>query len=176
MQQVCHDGDSRWYGLIVMPQKEHQAEAWLALRNVYSFHPVKHKTVKIRGKAKRIESRYLPGYVFARFPGPIIWHRVQDSPFIRDAIRLSSGAPAVLNPDDLTAIYAMRHVEDAEAEALRRARTIRPGDRAAILSGVFSGHEVEVTEIRAGNAVLRINMFGGEVPATIPLASMRKIA
>lgn len=176
MQEVCYSGDPRWYGLIVMPQKERQAEAWLALRNVYAFHPVKHKTVKIRGKVKRNESRYLPGYVFARFPGEIIWHRVQDSPFIRDAIRVSSGRPAVLNPDDLTAIYAMRHVEDAEAETLRRARTIRPGDRAAILSGVFSGQEVEVAEIRAGNAVLRINMFGGEIPASIPLASMRKIA
>lgn len=166
---------ARWYGLIVTPQREAQAVAWLALRGVYGFYPVKHRTVTVRGKKLRRESRYLPGYVFAKAPGRIIWSRVQSCPFIANAIRLSSGEPATLNPADLKAIYAMRHRDDDEAEAIRQARAIRPGDRARILSGVFEGSEVEVCEIRAGDAVLRLNMFGGEVPVRIPLAGLHKI-
>jgi transcription antitermination factor NusG len=176
MLEITSPGAPRWYGLIVPPQKEGAAEQWLSLRGVYAFHPVKSHVVAIRGKRIRRESRYLPGYVFARFDGAIIWHRVQASPFISDAIRVSTGQPATLNPDDLKGIYSMRHRDEAEAEAERQSRTIRAGDRARILSGVFEGQEVEVCEIRAGGAVLRVQMFGGEVAATIPLASMRKIA
>lgn len=172
---LSEPGPARWYGLVVPPQREGAAEAWLALRGVYSFHPVKSRTVKIRGKCIRRESRYLPGYVFARFDGSIIWHRVQASPFISDAIRLSSGQPATLNPNDLKGIYAMRHRDEAEADAERQARTIRPGDRARILSGVFEGNEVEVCEIRSGEAVLRLTMFGDCVPVRIPLAGLHKI-
>lgn len=174
MKSIAIEGRPHWYALIVPPQREGAAEQWLGLRGVYAFHPVKTRTVTVKGKRIRRESCYLPGYVFARFGGSIIWHRVQESPYIADAIRLSCGAPATLNPEDLAGIYAMRHRDDESAEAARRARTVRPGDRARILSGVFEGSEVDVIEIRSGEAVLRLTLFG-DVPVRVPVALLDKM-
>jgi transcription antitermination factor NusG len=168
-------GPARWYGLIVAPQREAASVGWLSRRGAYGFYPVRHRIVTRRGKPVRIESRYLPGYVFARFPGWIVWHRVQESPLITDAIRLASGEPATLDPGDLKCIHAMRHRDETEDRARAEAARFRRGDKARIMSGVLAGQEVEIGEIRSGSAVLRIAMFGGEVSATVPLAQLHKI-
>lgn len=171
------DGAPRWHGLTVPPQHEAKAEAWLKVRGVYSFHPVTHRTVTIRGKKIRRESRYLPGYVFARFPGEAIWHRVLETPFITDAIRLFSGHPAFLKPKDLVDLHDMRSRDEAAEAKARHARTIHAGDRVrltGILSGIVPGDDVEVLTITNGRAKVRITMFGGEVDAEVSVSDLRK--
>lgn len=169
------EGDPRWHALIVVPQKEQAAEAMLARHDVYAFHPVTTRTVSIRGKRKRVVSRYLPGYVFARFPGPVIWHRLMASPLIADAVRHSSGWPAVLMPGDLEKLHAMREIDEAEEERRRQAKVIRRGDRVRILSGAFEGEEVEVLDLAGGSVRVRMCILGSELPVQIVFSGVEKI-
>lgn len=168
-------GDPRWHALIVIPQKEAAAEAVLARHGVYSFHPVTTRTTRVRGKRRTVQSRYLPGYVFARFPGPVIWHRLMASPLIADAVRHSSGWPAVLAPQDLERLHAMRAIDEAEAERERQAKVIRRGDRVRILSGAFEGEEVEVLALDGGAVKVRMCIMGAELPVQIVFAGVEKI-
>lgn len=168
-------GEPRWHGVVVPPMREGQCEAWLERRGVYSFHPVTYRTVTIRGKRKRIESRYLPGYVFARFPGPAIWHRVMASLFVADAIRMSSGDPAILAPADLTNIHAMRAIDEAAEEARRNAAKIRRGDRVRMLSGIFEGEAVEVLSLDNGRVKIGMTLFGAEREADVAVDMIEKI-
>lgn len=168
------EGDPRWHALIVVPQKEQAAEAMLARHDVYAFHPVTTRTASVRGKRKRIVSRYLPGYVFARFPGPVIWHKLMASPLISNAVRHSSGWPAVLMPADLERLHAMRAIDEAEEERRRQARIIRKGDRVRILSGAFEGEEVEVLSLDNGRVTVRMCILGSELPVQIVFSGVEK--
>lgn len=171
-------GEARWHGLIVPPMREEQAEAWLDRMGVYAFHPVKRKVSTIRGKKIVRNTRYLPGYVFARFPGRAIWHRVFASAFVSDAIRLQSGHPGVIRRSDLSGIHAMRS-RDEEADAVRanarrQAAMFAPGDRVEITAGPLEGVTTEVVAIKRGKAILRLTMFGSDREAEMELEMLRK--
>lgn len=156
-------GHPRWHALMVSSQREQAAEAWLSLRGVYAFHPVTKRVSVIRGKQVPRESRYLPGYVFARFPGRADRHRVMACPFITDALRVQSGAWGVIVPADIRKLHAMRSVDAAQERARKDAQIIRKGDRVRVLgSGPDDGPEVEVHEIVAGKARFRLHMFGAD--------------
>lgn len=165
-------GPARWYALRVRPQREDQAEAWLSMRGVYGFHPVLMRKVRRHGRDREYARRYLPGYVFARFPGDPLVHEVLSCPFVMGALTLQGGDGewGVLEPRKLRAIYSMRKI-DAEAmaareaeRARRRARAaLRTGDCVLFKGGVFAGFRSEVVELRAdGGVQVRLELFGRE--------------
>lgn len=173
-------GEARWHALVTQAQREDEAEQWLHLRGVYAFHPIRRKATRLRGKVIERKKRYLPGYVFAHFPGPAIRHRVLDCPFIASAVTMQSGEWGILRPADLRKLYAMRDLDRAQEADRRaerkRARRIRPGDRVRILSGLwYEGQETEVIDVQGGMAVVRVHMLGGERAATADVAKLRKI-
>lgn len=169
-------GHPRWHGLMVRPQREAAAVAWLELRGVYSFYPVTYRTTMQRGKKVEHESRYLPGYVFARFPARAINARVLDGPFIHDALRMQSGHWGVIRPNDIRKLHAMRS-RDALMDAKKaEAARIKVGDKVRVMDGLWEeGQEVEIIEVRAGKAKFRVHMFGAEVPAEASIDQLRKI-
>lgn len=164
-------GPRRWHALRVVPLAEARVEAWLEARGVEAFHPVVVRQVRERGKLVRRERRYLPGYVFARFPGAPVVHAVTGHRDILGAICRASGEWGVLDPASLQAIRAMRRLDagiDAQRRAdrarVRQALRVRAGDVALFQAGVFAGRSAEVVDLRAdGGAVLRFKLFGGEV-------------
>ncbi len=164
-------GPARWYALRTRPQREDQAEAWLSLRGVYAFHPVRMRQVTRAGRVREYARRYLPGYVFARFPGEPLAHAVLTCPFVVGALARQGGDWGILDPHKLQAIHSMRRVDTQamaarEAErARRRARAaLRPGDRVMFRAGVFAGHPSEVVDLCADGAIrVRLNLFGREV-------------
>jgi len=168
---IFTDGVPRWFALRVAAQREEQAEAWLARRGVYAFHPVTKRRSVIKGRVREYHRRYLPGYVFARFPGAPVVHKVMACPFVIGALALSGGAWGVLDPRDLQAIHAMRKVDEAAAVARRDAKrrrrvSLRPGDAAMFSAGVFSEMRCEVVGLKAdGGVVVRVALFGGDVLA-----------
>lgn len=171
-------GPRRWHALIVPPQRETAAEAWLKVRGIYAFHPVKRRFTTIRGKRVERHQRYLPGYVFANVPGQMVWYRLFASPLISDAIRMHSGEPGILRADDLRMIQAMRPRDEA-ADAAKAARAagaklFAPGDAVEITKGPLAGTRSEVVEIRAGSAILRLTMFGSEREAEVDFQIMRE--
>ena len=171
---IFTDGPKQWYALRVVSQREDHAEQWLELRGVYAFHPVTTRRVRRCGVLREHHRRYLPGYVFARFPGCPVEHAVLASPFITGALSFqASGEWGALDPSQLQAIHAMRR-KDAEdratrkAEAARRKRAslVRKGDSAMFRSGPLSQYPCEVIELRAdGGARVAFRLFGRDVVA-----------
>ncbi|MBU0642391.1 MAG: hypothetical protein KJ731_01810 [Alphaproteobacteria bacterium] len=160
-------GLKRWYALLCRPQHEIQAERWLASRGVYAFHPVTRRRSKVRGVVREYDRRYLPGYVFARFGGDPICHKVIDSPFLFGALSMANGEWGVLGPKRLASLHEMRirdeRREADRAESARRAlqaRRVRVGVEAMFRAGPFAGHHCEVVEITAhGGIKVRFKMF-----------------
>lgn len=177
MTPIYTPAPARWHALMTLPQAEAKTEAWLKARGVYSFHPVTRRVVTIRGKAVSRVSRYLPGYVFARFPGEMVWHRVHACAHVHDCIRMASGQPGILRPDDLTALHAMRDRDDEAREAQRHAAMIRRGDKVRILSGLWQDSApTEVVEIgENGKAKVRLVMFGAERLVEVDMTAMIKV-
>jgi transcription antitermination factor NusG len=170
-RQLAVAGSPRWHALRVAPMAEARVEAWLKARGVEAFHPVIVRQVRERGRLVRRERRYLPGYVFALFPGAPVVHAVQAHHDVYGAICRANGEWGVLDPCSLRAILSMRRV-DARLDAVRRAELarvraalrVKAGDVAMFQAGVFAGRTCEVVDLRAdGGAVLRFKLFGGEV-------------
>ena len=115
--QIVAAGPSRWHALTVQPQREDQVESWLSRRGVYGFHPVLRHATRVRGKVREYDRRYVPGYVFARFPGVAVQHRVMLCPWVTGAICAEGGYWGILEPKKLQAIHAMRKIDAAQAEA-----------------------------------------------------------
>lgn len=168
---LCNPGPVRWHALYVSAQKEEQAEAWLARRGVYGFHPVTIRKTRRAGKARQYHRRYLPGYVFARFPGEAIAHAVTACPFVHGALSRWDGSWGVLNPGELRSLHAMRSIDiqlqvadRAEERRQRRVRNLKKGDRAMFKSGPFVDHSCEVVELNGdGGVKVSVQLFGREV-------------
>lgn len=171
---IVEAGAARWFALRVDPQREDQVEAWLRQRGVYAFHPVKMRQTVRFGKVREYARRYLPGYVFARFPGEPVVHQVMRAPFIIGALTCSKGHWGVLEPKRLQAIHAMRQLDEAQrkdrAAALARriaGARIRAGESAMFQAGPFADFPCEVVELLSdGGAIVRLMIFGRETRAT----------
>ncbi|MDF0598976.1 transcription termination/antitermination protein NusG [Psychromarinibacter halotolerans] len=169
-REIVRLGVPRWYALRCRPQRENAAERWLSERGVYAFHPVTSRVTQVKGTRREVTSCYLPGYVFARFPGEPVGHRVLGSPFISDALRTSSGQWGILGVSKLRRLHDMRRVDQAirqrqglEAKKLRAARQLKSGDRALFKAGVFAGFDCEIVAVDKWNgAKVRLELFGRE--------------
>ncbi|WP_370267436.1 transcription termination/antitermination NusG family protein [Nioella sp.] len=178
-------GTAGWYALRVAPQREGFVERWLGLRGVTGFHPVLRRRVVRFGKPRESVTRYLPGYVFARFPGEPIPHAVQALPHILGALTARDGHWARLVPSDLRALYGMRNT-DADLEDTRateqarrkRAAALRVGQGALFRSGPMAGVSCEVVELKGtGDVRVRLRAFGSDRVVTAQdrdLVALRK--
>lgn len=163
----------RWHALRVVPQREAAVRHLLARQGVgVSFYPVEMRVTVCMGRRRETERRFLPGLVFALFPREVVWHRLLACPErpdrpVRDVLRLASGEPARIVPRDVRGLWEMRSRSEAAARERRVARSPRKGGRARIVSGPFGGQVVEVCELRAGEAVVRLRLFGAEIEARV---------
>lgn len=163
-------GKSRWYALRVAPQREDEVEAWLTRRGVYGFHPVLARKTRRFGVVREYHRRYLPGYVFARFGGDPIEHRVLECPWITGALCRSGGEWGILERQRLTAIHSMRKLDQRQRDARAAARArrfadakLRSGDSVLFRTGPLAGFRAEVVELKAdGGAMVRFELFGRE--------------
>ncbi|SHI90780.1 transcription termination/antitermination protein NusG [Wenxinia saemankumensis] len=165
----------RWYALTTRPQCEAKAEAWLEKRGIYAFHPVLERTTVVRGRRRTTVSRYVPGFVFARFPGLPRAHEVTAGPFIIDALRDSHGGWGKLNPDGLRRLHSMRRMDQAAEDRRRRAairfaerNRLKAGDTALFRAGPFAGFHCEVVHLpAAGGLSVRLEIFGREMQTEV---------
>jgi len=172
-------GVARWHCLNVAPQTEDKVEFWLSWRDIEAFHPVSRRFETKRGQRIEHVTKIAPGYVLARFPGPVVWHNLQDQcPQITGVLRYRrTMEPGILHQDDLAQLRRMASVaSDAERRRIEAER-ISPGDMVALMEGPFSGQRVEVLSIGKGRAAFAIRMFGAEdLPASAPLSALVKAA
>lgn len=178
---LAGDDGVRWHALKVYPQRERAAKAWLLARGVYSFYPTRKIVRHVRGRALESERLYLPGYVFARFSGAPLWHRIISKPerriprMIHDVIRLHNGEPGMLHERSLQQLFAMRATEGELDARFQHARRLRKSDRATIRSGIYEGQEIEIIEIKAGKARFKIYMFGAEIETAMDVGRLEKV-
>ncbi len=176
-------GHREWYALLVAPQCEDSAKAWLARRcGATSFYPVREEWRAVPHRKAQRERRFIkhaPGYLFSCFRGQPVWHRLLDretQPFIRDVIRLHTGEPGMLHPSDLNSLYAMRQRDEAAVERRRLARMINVGDKVEIKTGPFAEmKDIEVVEIKGSAARIRLRIFGRETETEINVEALRKV-
>lgn len=171
---LARPGAPRWHALIVSPQREKLVVGLLDRQGISAFFPVIERATRRRGRKVIYEARFLPGYVFARFPGPVIWHDLARIDAVRDMVRVRDGRPAVLRPEDLDALYAMRSRALAEIEDERRAREARraalrarAGGRARIRSGAYAGQVVDVLSVEGARSRIVLPLFGSAVAGEI---------
>jgi transcription antitermination factor NusG len=177
VRDLFHPGAPRWHALVTAPQAETKAEGWLGAHvpGCDAFHPVQAYRVRIRGREHDRHRRYIPGYVFARFPGPVIWHRLfAFCPYVRDAIRLTSGLPAALDPRDLVRLHGMRAADEAQEQAKARARLFNRGDRVRVLGGLWAGQETELLDVEGTTGTIRVRLFNAEHEVRVSLAGLDK--
>lgn len=155
---------------------EQKAQDWLHRRGVASFYPVTRRKAIRRGMARWHESRFLPGYLFAEFPGDPIWHKVVASGCISGTLCMSNGNPGIIVPRDLVQLHAMRHRSDEINETRKIAETIHPGDSAMVIDGLFKGQRVEVISVTNGRVTFGLTMFGSDRTAEVSQDMLDKIA
>ena len=153
-----------WFVLIVPPQGELAATAWLAREGVTeAWHPT--ETVYVRHhfhRNKRIP-RIKPiatGYLFARMPQRPIWDFLFDQSRgkISDVMRIGERPVALADAD----LMQMREVPErlrGIREAAQEAAKIRPGDTVTILEGGMAGWQVTVEGVSDG--LVRFTAPGG---------------
>lgn len=174
LPEIMKPGPSRWFALIARPQREAAAKAWLDRHGVYAFYPVTEHWTHVRGHAVKRYRKYLPGYVFAEFPGEPLWHNLW-GPFLRDVMRMSNGTPGVLAPDTLARLFAMREVDEVLEAKRKAALAIHKGDRVRVRDGVYAGWEMEVVEIStSGKAKFRVTLLG-EREVEIDVDRLKKV-
>lgn len=172
-------GGARWHALLVYPQRERAAKAWLNRFSIDAFFPVEDAFRWRRNRMVRYERCYLPGYLFAHFPGTPLWHRIikaDDRRLVHDVIRMSDGiTPGVLHPDTLVELEAMRDMAKT-IEAKRQAkRALRPGDRAKFNSGPFAGYEVEIVKVNTASGKARFLQMVGAIHGEASIDALDKI-
>ena len=163
-------GPLGWYALRVAPQREAVVEGWLARFGVPSFHPCLMRQVRVRGALRQYRSAYLPGYVFARFPGEPLAHRVRAQGDIHGAICLQGGQWARIDTASMRGLLNMRDRaaaidsdRAAEGARLRALKSVRAGDRALFRAGPLVGQQCEVVELTGPGAVtVRLRLFGAD--------------
>jgi transcription antitermination factor NusG len=176
-------GHREWYALLVAPQCEDSAKAWLARRcGAASFYPVREEwraTPNRKAQRERRFVKYAPGYLFTCFRGQPVWYRILDrevQPFVRDVIRLQTGEPGMLHPSTIKSLYAMRKRDEVAVERRRLARMVNVGDKVEIKAGPFAEMgEVEVVEIKGSAAKIRLVIFGRETETEINVEALRKV-
>jgi transcription antitermination factor NusG len=174
---IVAPGEARWHCLIVYPQREAPTRLWLGEHGVEAFYPVTITKARYRGRDISRVRRYLPGYVFAEFPGEPIWWRIlgDDRRNVRDVLRMNDGEPGRLHPDTLTQLQAMREVDEEIEELKRAARTIRKGDKVRIKVGEMVDWEVEIVDIKGPKGVFHVKLFGADHAAEVDLDKVEKM-
>ena len=155
-----------WYVFQAKPGAMHKGREWLEVNGVDVWWPVKHvwrRNPRKRNERLKAIVPVAPGYVFTRWPGPPRWFRIFD---IRPGCDLfshvvsSDGRPRLLKAKEFD---QMAQIPDRLAKEREEAR-LKPGDRAQITEGIYSGWIVDVGAIEGELAEILIPILGGKFP------------
>ena len=171
-------GPARWHCLRSRPQGEQRAVAWLAdFADAEAFYVARRVPIVTRGKKTEREHKLVPGYVFARVPGALAWHRVRElCPWLIGFIPTTAGEIAILDPRDLEKLYAMRARADDEQRQRDRARYLRKGDKVRLtgLMADAADGPVEVLRLNGDTVTVAIRIFGSVREIDAAADSVRK--
>jgi hypothetical protein len=156
-----------WFVLIVPPQSELVATAWLARHGVEAWHPRETVYVHARFKPHKLIPKIKPictGYLFARFTRRPVWDFLfaQSHGKIRDVMRIGE-RPVAIGEAELMVMQEVPERLRALRQAAIDAATIRPGDMATITGGHMDGWTIRVDSIKGGMAYFEAPIGKGSV-------------
>jgi hypothetical protein len=146
-----------WFVLIVPPQGELTATAWLAREGITeAWHPTEMVYVRSRFKPGKRIPKIKPlatGYLFAKLDRRPIWPFLFDQSRgkVQDVLRIGD-RPVALADADLMAMKELPERLRAMRQAAIDAKTIRPGDTATISGGLMEGWTITVEAVANGLA------------------------
>jgi transcription antitermination factor NusG len=152
-----------WFVLIVPPQGELTATAWLARYGVEAWYP----TTTVHARQPRPPHKWLPrirpvctGYLFANMTRRPIWDYLfaQSHGKIRDVMRIGE-RPVAIGETELMAMQEVPERLRQMREAVQEAARIRPGDHVTITQGGMAGWHITVDSVDGG--VVRFTAPGG---------------
>jgi hypothetical protein len=165
---LFHPGPPRWHALRCAPLREEVARRHLIDHGLTdAFFPTRVRKTTLRGKPVTRRTLFLPGYLFALFPGEPVWHRlIEGDPrrLIRGVLCRTSGEPGVLHEDDLRDLAAMTDRAEREEAERREAARIHVGD---IIRLPALDAEAEVVAIQGKGVQVRLRLFDRETLATV---------
>jgi hypothetical protein len=157
-----------WFVMLVPPQGELSATAWLARQGVTeAWHPTEMTYVRSRFKPGKRIPKLKPiatGYLFTRLDRRPIWPWLfeQSRGKVMDVMRIGE-SPVALRDSDLMAMQQMPERLQALRQAAIDAATIRPGDTATICGGNMDGWSITVDSINGGVAYFEAPIGKGSV-------------
>ena len=165
-----------WFVLIVPPQGELAATAWLAREGVAeAWGP----TEIVHVRQPRPPHKWIPrvkpiatGYLFARLPRRPIWPFLFDQSRgkITDVLRIGEMPVALADAD----LLQMREVPERlrhMREAAKEAATVRPGDTVTVTAGTLAGWQVTVDSVHGNVARISAPLLG-----KLPVVEVSKLA
>lgn len=162
-----------WHVLLVPWNKMLATREYLKHRGIFAFFPSEEKTFHIQGKAIVREIPLVTGQVYAQFRQQANWDVMQARRLILGVYAIN-GRPVVIPPDSIRHLQGMT----VAAERMRQARAeflrINVGDSAKITQGPWTGHTIEVSGIRGGEAWFD-NLCGG-IKGSVKLDYLEKSA
>ena len=157
-----------WFVLIVPPQGELTATAWLARNGVAeAWHPTEMVYVRQHHRPNKRIPRIKPiatGYLFTKLDRRPVWDFLfaQSNGKISDVMRIGE-CPVALRDNDLMAMKQMPERLRSMRQAAIDAATIRPGDMATITGGHMDGWTIRVDSVKGGVAFFEAPIGQGRV-------------
>jgi transcription termination/antitermination protein NusG len=181
MKELIEDIRRRWHVLLIEPQRELTAAAYLTAHRFKVYLP-QIKTWARRGLRRtkmEVERPMFPGYLFIRFDpdlddGKRRW-RIDITPGVRGFMKLD-GEHAIISDVD---IRVVQMIEEEERSGLRRPEIVhgyRLGEEVRVSEGVFSGFNGQVSRLDDEQRItLLLSLFGRAVRATLPVDDIEKL-
>lgn len=177
-----------WYALQVPPQKEFVAQTILNKKGIDSYVPARKEWRRRNKYTKTKELRAFPvapRYVFAGFPRRIpLWFDIFNLPVINGVVGLN-GEPLIIPYKHTAKQPGLRGIMDKwpngivapkEQKYMHTHGEFKVGDTAEVLDGPFEGQRVPVVEIKGGDAMVHMLLFGTVQEVKIALENLVKAA
>ncbi|MGG7518828.1 transcription termination/antitermination protein NusG [Allorhizobium undicola] len=169
----------RWFAARVMTGKEKAVENQLVAFGVEALVPMR-KGPDLRRRHRLIPGQLMPvihGYVLVKLP--MNGHVLAALRVVEHFISLVGGFE---NPLPITSNEVKRFKALADQGAydweVKTGKSFQRGERVQLFDGPFVGMKGEIVSCRSdgkGDVVVSLEMFGGIVPVTVPLAFCEKL-
>ncbi len=180
LRGCCDSGVAmRWFAARVASGREQAVENQLTDVGIEALVPMR------KGPDLRRRHRVIPGVLMPVIHGYVLVHMPVDGVVLaglRGLDHFVSLVGGYERPMAITAQEVRRFKDMAEAGVYDwekpTGKVFRPGDRMQLFDGPFCGMAGKVLSCRSdgkGDVVVMVDMFGGLVPVTVPLAICEKL-
>jgi transcription antitermination factor NusG len=165
----------RWYALYTRARHEKKVDYLLRVRDIEVFLPLIPREKQWHDRRKIVDWPLFPGYVFARFE-TVETAQVLGTPGVATVVR-QDGAPAPIPDQEIENVRRFAALVSETGEVPEPTPLIRLGQRAEIVTGVFTGLVGVVVQRRGSRALVQIGVetIGQGIKIEVEASSLREL-